>query len=196
MHKGVFYHQDGEIYFTKQGEFYMKNLILICSVFLISQFATAGGFIEPYIGYQMGTMEYSNGVEGKIKGTALGLRAGYQMVIPWVALDVQMGKGSISEIIPEDDYTYTDVGVTVGASVPFLRPYVGYIPQAKTKLENTAASYDVEGTGLKLGLGIKLLPLIDINVEQTNYTFKKANGVDLTNEGKGKITTIGLGITF
>lgn len=174
----------------------MKNLILICSLVLVSIVAQAGGFIEPYIGYQMGKFEYPNGVEGDSKGTALGLRAGYQMVIPWFALDVQMGKGKISDVIPEDDYSYTDFGVVVGASVPFVRPFIGYVPAAKTKLKNSGSTDTVEGTGLKLGLGIKILPLVDINIEQMNYEFKEVDGVDLTTNAKHKITTIGLGITF
>lgn len=174
----------------------MKNLIIICALVLVSAVAQAGGFVEPYVGYQMGKFEFSNGVEGDSKGTALGLRAGYQMVIPWFALDVQMGKGKISDVIPEYDYSYTDFGVTVGASIPFVRPFVGYIPTAKTKLEGGGATDEYEGKGLKLGLGIKILPLIDINVEQVNYEFDEVDGVSLSNKAKHKITTIGLGITF
>ncbi|MCM2354446.1 MAG: porin family protein [Pseudobdellovibrio sp.] len=174
----------------------MKNLLLALSVVLVTSAANAGGFIEPYVGYQMGKFDYGGGVEGDSKGTALGLRAGYQMVIPWFALDVQMGKGKISDVTPEDDYSYTDVGVVVGASVPFVRPFIGYVPAAKTKLKNSGSSDTVEGTGLKLGLGIKILPLVDINVEQMNYEFKEVNGIDLAEKAKHKITTIGLGITF
>lgn len=174
----------------------MKNLIMICALVLVGQVAKAGGFVEPYIGYQTGKFEFSNGVEGDSKGTALGLRAGYQMVIPWIALDVQLGKGKVSDVIPEYDYSYTDFGVTVGASVPFVRPFIGYIPAAKTKLEGGGATDEYKGTGLKLGLGIKILPLVDINIEQVSYEFKERDGVELSEKAKHKITTIGLGMTF
>lgn len=172
----------------------MKKLLVLSSVVLFSSFANAGGFIEPYIGYQTGKVEDSND-SIDTKGTALGLRAGYQWIIPWVALDVKMFKGT-TETTPEGDLTFTDVGVTVGASVPFLRPFIGYIPAAKQKLEVGSATDEFEGTGLKLGLGIKILPLIDINIEQVNYEFDKLDGLTLTDKVTHKTTMIGLGITF
>lgn len=175
----------------------MKNLIMICALVLVSTVAKAGGFIEPYAGYQMG--EYSTSTTTtKDKGTALGLRAGYQMIIPWFALDVKMYKGQ-DDANPASDISFTDIGVTVGASVPFLRPYIGYVPSAKLKSEATGTSVEVKGTALKLGLGIKILPLVDINIEQTTYTLKdfSLNGVDIPNASADyKSTMIGLGITF
>lgn len=173
----------------------MKNLLMVCALVLGASVAQAGMFIEPNIGIQKGEVTYSNGSTEDSKGTALGLRLGYQMVIPWVALDVRMSKGTV-ESSPESDYSGTDIGITAGASVPFLRPFVGYVPAAKQKFEAGGASNELEGNALKLGLGIKLLPLIDINIDQTTYTFKKMDGVDLTSDAKHKITTIGLGITF
>lgn len=173
----------------------MKKLIMICSLVLVSTVANAGGFIEPYVGIQKGTATDANGTDFDSKGTALGLRLGYQMVIPWVALDVRMNKGTI-ETAPEQDYSGTDIGITAGASVPFLRPMIGYVPAAKQKFEASGSSFEFEGSALKLGLGIKILPLIDINIDQTSYTFKKVDGLDLSSDVKHKITTIGLGITF
>lgn len=173
----------------------MKNLIMVCALVLGASVAQAGGFIEPYIGIQKGEFTDSVGNSPDSKGTGLGLRLGYQMVIPWVALDVRMNKGTVDSTT-EYDYSGTDVGITVGASVPFLRPFVGYVPTAKQKIEGGGTSNEFEGNALKLGLGIKLLPLIDINIDQTTYTFKKIDGVDLATENKHKITTIGIGMTF
>lgn len=174
----------------------MKNLIMICSLVLVSTVANAGGFIEPYVGIMKGTYKQSGISDIDTKGTSLGLRLGYQMVIPWVALDVKMTKGTI-ESSSKSDISYTDVGITAGASVPFVRPYIGYIPSAKTKVEPSgAASYNNEGSALKLGLGIKILPLVDINIEKVDYTFKKQDGVDLVNDIKHETLTFGLGITF
>ncbi|AZZ35858.1 hypothetical protein CIK05_03270 [Bdellovibrio sp. qaytius] len=176
----------------------MKNLIMICALVLGSQVAKAGGFIEPYLGYQTGKVEISGGSTLKDKGTALGLRAGYQMVIPWFALDAKMYKGK-DDASPQDDVSFTDVGVTVGASVPFLRPFIGYIPSAKIKSEGTGFDMTIKGTGLKLGLGIKILPLIDINIEHTTYSLKdpEVNGVTFTGTKADYTTTmIGLGMTF
>ena len=173
----------------------MKNLIMICSLVLVGQIANAGAFIEPYIGIQKGEVTDSSGDKVDSKGTALGLRAGYQMVIPWIALDVRLNKGTV-ESNPEEDYSGTDVGITVGASVPFVRPFLGYVPAAKQKFEANGTSGELEGSALKLGLGIKILPLIDINLDQTTYTFKKFNGNDVTGDPKHVITTIGIGMTF
>jgi len=174
----------------------MKNLIMICSLVLIGQVANAGAFIEPYIGMEKGELDFGSTGTADTKGTALGLRAGYQMVIPWVALDVKLVKGD-AERVPEADTSYTDVGVTVGASVPFLRPFIGYIPAAKMKLEGSGITDEYsKGTGLKLGLGIKILPLVDINIEQVSYEFKERDGVELSEKTKHKSLMIGLGMTF
>lgn len=174
----------------------MKNLIMICSLVLVTQVASAGSFIEPYIGYQTGDFEFSNGTSVDSKATTLGLRAGYQMVIPWIALDVKLAKGSLEDTTPDVDYSFTDIGVTVGASIPFVRPFIGYIPAAKTTLEGGGATDEYKGTGLKLGLGIKILPLIDINIEQVSYEFDEIDGVDLATKAKHKTTMIGVGMTF
>ena len=175
----------------------MKNLVLALSVVLVSTAAHAGMFIEPNIGYQTGEFEVTGSPSTDVKGTALGLRAGYQMVIPWVALDAKMFKGKTDEDNSED-ISHTDIGITVGASVPFVRPFVGYVPAAKIKAEGDTSSVELEGTALKLGLGIKILPLIDINIEQTTYDIKKMDGNDLPAgvEADYKTTTIGLGMTF
>lgn len=178
----------------------MKNLIMICSLVLFGQLANAGGFIEPYLGYQTG--EFNNNLPGgvtKDKGTALGLRAGYQMVIPWVALDVKMYKGK-DDSDPKADVSFTDIGVTVGASVPFVRPFIGYVPSTTLKNSDSTTTTEVKGSALKLGLGIKILPFIDINIEQTTYTLKDeatVNGVTITGlDLDYKTTMIGIGMTF
>lgn len=175
----------------------MKNLIMICALVLVSTVANAGGFIEPYIGMEKGELDFGAGGTADTKGTALGLRAGYQMVIPWFALDVKMVKGDAETTPVEADTSYTDLGVTVGASVPFVRPFIGYIPSAKMKLEGGGITDEyAKGTGLKLGVGIKILPLVDINIEQVSYEFKERDGVELTDKTKHKSLMIGLGITF
>lgn len=173
----------------------MKKLLMICSLVLVSTVANAGGFIEPYIGIQKGETTDSLGNKTDSKGTGLGLRLGYQAVIPWVALDVRINKGT-RETAPEQDYSGTDIGITAGASVPFLRPFIGYVPAAKQKYEASGLTNELEGTALKLGLGIKILPLIDINIDQTTYKFKKLNDVDVTGDPKHVITTLGIGMTF
>lgn len=168
---------------------------MICSLVLVSTAANAGGFIEPYIGIQKGEFTNSNGTDYDTKGTALGLRLGYQAVIPWVALDIRLNDGTVDST-PEVDYSGTDIGITAGVSVPFLRPMIGYIPQAKQKFESGGSSDEYKGTALKIGLGIKILPLVDINIDQTAYTFDEVDGQDLNNKAKHKILTVGLGIVF
>ncbi len=173
----------------------MKNLIMICSLVLVGQIANAGAFVEPYIGMTTGKFKVTGASDTDSKGTALGLRAGYQMVIPWIALDVKILKGS-AETNPESDMSFTDVGITVGASVPFVRPFIGYIPAAKTKLEANGASDEYEGSALKLGIGIKILPLVDINIEKVDYTFKEVDGISLPDSIKHETLMIGVGMTF
>lgn len=177
----------------------MKHLFILSSIVFFTAFAKAGYFAEPYLGYQMGTTKTTVGgssSEDKIKGTALGVRLGYEMLIPWFALDVKMFSGK-DDSSPENDIKHTDIGLTVGATIPFVRPFVGYVPAAKITSEGGGTSTDLEGSAIKLGLGFTILPFLDINVEQTIYDIKEIDGASLSGvDIEYQTTMIGLGITF
>ncbi len=159
----------------------MKNLIMICSLVLVGQIANAGGFVEPYIGYANSKLEGTfipalggTSTESKVKGPVLGLRAGYQFVLPWVALEVSQFNGE-DDSSPSNDVKGTDIGVTAGLSLPIVRPYAGYVFSSKTEVGST----EYTGTAMKVGVGFGFLPLVHLNVELINTEFKEINGNDI-----------------
>lgn len=162
----------------------MKNLILALSVVLVSTVANAGGFVEPYIGYATNKTEgtFAAGIpviggtnfDTESKGPVYGLRAGYKFILPWVALEASQFKGKTDDD-PSNDVTGTDIGATVGLSLPIVRPYAGYVFSSKLKSDDT----EFEGTAMKLGVGFGFLPLVHLNIEMVDTKFKEVDGQDL-----------------
>lgn len=188
----------------------MKKLIMICALVLGSQAAKAGFVAEPYLGYQMGTVDKttvpafgSSTSTSKDKGTVIGARLGYSFLIPVVSFDYSMYNGKDDQS-PSSKMTGTNMALTVGAQmIPLVRPYAGYIFSAKNKSDDGTSAATVTGTGMKVGLGIKILPLLNINVEYAKYDYKDIDGIsgytkvsEVYSDLKYTTTTIGLSYVF
>lgn len=185
----------------------MKQLLTVLSILLISKLSYAGLVLEPYLGYQMGTLDatYTGGTaaSSKDKGPVFGARIGYSFVVPWVALDYSMYSGKDDATTP-NDLKQTNIGLTVGAQMlPLIRPYAGYIFSAKNKASDSTSEATYTGTGLKVGIGFKVLPLLNINVEFAKIDYKDyetstASGKvsDLFSDFKYTTSTIGLSYVF
>jgi hypothetical protein len=185
----------------------MKQLLMVFSVLLISKLSYAGLVLEPYLGYQMGTAEATTiggtTASSKDKGTVVGARVGYSFLVPWVALDYSMYSGK-DDTDPAGDLKQTNIGVTVGAQmIPLVRPYAGYIFSAKNEVDDGTGAVTVKGTGMKVGLGFKILPLLNINVEFAKLDYKDVESSagsssisDVYSEFKYTTTTIGLSYVF
>lgn len=179
----------------------MKNLIMVCALVLGAQVAQAGGFVEPYIGYANakwdGTLVAGLGggtTESKIKGPVYGLRAGYQFILPWVALEASQFKGK-DDASPSQDVKTTDIGFTAGLNLPIVRPYAGYVFSSKSEVGNS----EYTGTAMKLGVGLGFIPLIYVNIEMVDTKFKEVDGVDIGtifSDVKAKTTAFTISYVF
>ena len=161
----------------------MKKLALISLILLVARVSFAGAFVEPYLGYETGTMKgtYAAGgtFDSTIKGEALGIRLGYKFLIPWIAFDAKYFVGS-DDSNPSNDITRTDLGITVGlGSLPIVRPYVGYNFSTKEKYKSSLSNATLNGDSFKVGVGFKILPLVDVNLDYNKFTFKDSSGTDI-----------------
>lgn len=157
---------------------------------MITSFSSqAGVLLEPLIGYSSGkyNSESSNGSSGElsVKGMSYGGRLGYQNLGFQLGLDYLKSNMSADE----GDLETSELGLFVGFEFPvLLRVYAGYIVSGKGTLtgdDPTEEDIDLKGgTGLKLGVGLTLLPFLDFNVEYRNikYDSQKASGLTLDHD--------------
>lgn len=172
----------------------MKKVILLSSLLLISGFARADVFAEPFIGVQSGNFGGNNATADS-KGTSVGLRLGYGKAMPWFALEGLYTKGTIA-LTPEANFAATDLSVVFGADLKALRPFAGYVASSKSLVEAGSNSQTYSGTGFKIGIDVKLAPKITFHVESIRYTYTEADGVALSSEYKAESLVAGLGIRF
>lgn len=162
-------------------------LAALALVFAVHSRAEAGILVEPYLGYQMlmtdvklgagaGSLE---GQSAKIDGTGIGygLRAGFTLPMIFAAVDYSMASVSSSAkevpaglTITSGTDARTSLGLTVGLSLPLVRPYVGYIFDDQIKDDTDTNS----GSGFKLGVGFTVFPMIKLNAEYQMVTYTKS----------------------
>jgi hypothetical protein len=178
-------------------EVVMKAILLAILVlfFSIGNRAEAGVLLEPYLGYQALVTDITLGaaatpLDGTVlklatNGLGFGVRVGFALPVVFFALDYSSasGKMTVSEpanfTITPDEFSRTALGVTVGASLKVVRPYVGYIFDDQSKSGNTTFS----GTGFKVGVGFSIIPKLSLNAEYVTSTFTKAKdsaGTEIT----------------
>ena len=190
------------------------GLILVTSIFSLN--ASAALLIEPVVGY-------SAGLKGKVheadtsgggtvaennfsggSGVSYGGRLGYQKLGFQVGLDYLH-----STINPEDKDFKSNLDVNewaafVGFEFPILfRVYGAYIFSADGQGKyDTGASFEKltmkDGSGFKAGLGLTLLPFLDINFEYRKTTFGewKAGSTKVEGDIDANIYMIGLSLPF
>lgn len=159
----------------------MKKLLLALSMLTFTSVAQAGFMIEPYVGYETGSSKQSGSPDSDYTGTTLGARLGYGMLGLSFGLDYTMASGTIDETTPPDtDVDATDMGLFVSYEFPILlRVYATYILSSKA---DVGQPEDIEGSGMKLGVGFTGLPFVVINLEMTNRTFDEYDGQPITPE--------------
>jgi hypothetical protein len=161
-----------------------KLLIALLLGFTIN--ANAGLLLEPYIGYNFAAVE-DDGEGSAATGAMVGGRVGMTILgTAFIALDYSTGKldwepegGSTAEL----DGTMTRAGITVGADIPVapIRLWAGWY-----QMEYDPGLNDLEGDGIKLGAGLTVLPIVDINLEYFNGEFDENDGIsidDVTEKG-------------
>ncbi len=163
----------------------MKRILGLILFFSASN-ASAGLLLEPYLGYNITAIESGNDGTAA-KGPMIGGRVGFTFASTFfIALDYSTGdlswepEGGVNVKL---EGTMTRTGVTAGMDIPIapLRAWAGYY-QADYEPSGSGYKYKAEdGTGYKLGLGITVLPIIDINVEYFSGKYDKLNDVSVSN---------------
>lgn len=149
---------------------------------LIAISAFADIFVEPSLGYGFGTNETTGTLLGfpatakdDVTGFGLGLKAGYSATMFFGGLDLQYVLGSSKDEAggADNDVTQTNIGAVVGLDFIFLRAWAGYIFSANVKVDDSSSTELSEGSGFKIGVGYKIIPMLSLNAEYTMITFDK-----------------------
>jgi hypothetical protein len=190
----------------------MKTIAVFLTLLLGLQ-AKAGVLLEPYLGYDTGSLKMtsiSSGTDTNVKntGTAFGAQIGYRFpAMFWIAADVASLSGTSK---PDDvtqtssDYTGTAMGVVLGYQWHILRFWGGYGFDDKFTLKGDATSTDTvfKGTNMKLGIGVMPVNHVSINFEYIVPKYTKADTSGLTNVtladfySKFDTTVMRLGVSF
>lgn len=152
----------------------MKKLFAVC-VFVFGYQAQAGLHLEPYLGYNVGALQVKvagQDIGDAMSGVLLGARVGYSLPLFYVAADYSLGSGLKSEVSASSvDIDVSRLGVVAGfTGLPMFDFYGGYLLNTTVKVDQTGVP-DFKGSGLKVGVGFTMLPLISINAEyiMNNY---------------------------
>jgi hypothetical protein len=175
----------------------MKNLFLALSLALVlPTVAQAGFMIEPYLGYETGTLKQTGSEEIKHKGTNLGARLGYQILGLKFGLDYMQGTQTSEQTGSADgDYKPIDMGAFVGYEFPFLlQVYASYFVSSKASVSPSSLSGDLTGKGTRVGIGWTGLPFVVINLEMITRSYEKWGEYDL--DGKLEGTSTGLSLSL
>tara|TARA_B100001248_G_C27397930_1_gene467132 strand:- start:3914 stop:4483 length:570 start_codon:yes stop_codon:yes gene_type:complete len=183
----------------------MKIIGFALLFFGLPVFAQSGGGIltEPYAGYFQGTMEL-NGVaqEGDIRSYAAGARLGYRSDSGIAfGIDYAQGNGDVEFGSSEFDTTIKDGGVFIGYYFPkYMKVWATYIVQHEIILEEFPSSgssdYEAEGTGFNVGIGIRGIPFININVIHSMRDLDEANNSDLTGPNTVNTTMLSISLPY
>jgi hypothetical protein len=161
---------------------FFTKVLLTAVLVLAAQTAKADLYLEPYIGYGMGTAEIQQSA-GKdshyLTSTVIGGRVGLGLPIVFLGVDYSLGTGTSTVkdngtgSAAGGDATSTQLFAVVGAHIPLLRAYAGYGLINDLKLKNSNGESTLKGSAIKLGVGYSGLPFVAINFEMITSTFNK-----------------------
>lgn len=167
----------------------MKQIFAALTVLIgLSSVSQAGIMIEPYLGYETGNLVYNPNTPAiqltdNLTAPSYGLRLGYKFLLPWVALDYAGAAGNVKSgnaFAPDTTYTRSSLGAVIGTDLPLVRFWAGYGFSNELAYKSTATTNATKfkGTYLKAGLGLKVIPLMSVNVEyKINSYTRYDNGV-------------------
>lgn len=159
----------------------MKRILLMSALAAFvfgatAQKAMAGLYVEPYLGYEKGTLDTGGTSDDDITGTGFGVRLGYSMLsLAFGAEYGTLGGTQEDSSGTESDFDITDMGLFVSYEFPVMfRVFATYILDAKADDGGGEAS----GDGMKFGVGYTGFPFIVINLEKIsrNYDTYDSNG--------------------
>lgn len=163
----------------------MKKLMMALTVVVLGSAAHAGILIEPNVGYETGTYEFTSSNKGDYSGTMFGARLGYTMMGFMFGVDYSTGSGTAKPDGGGGDgkLAPTDIGAFVGYKFPIMfRAYLSYF--LDSKMHDKDASADYKGKGYRIGIGYTGLPFVAINLEMISRSFDEYDGISFTPEMK------------
>lgn len=177
----------------------MKYLLALF-IFSLAAPASAGVFVEPYLGYATGHFEHTITVNGTtlqridtdFSGAAYGARAGLKFAT--VAIGGEYQGGSMDFSGAGGGFKPKDLGVFAGLFLPGgLRFWGTYFFKSK--------SDSIEGHGMKGGIGYLMMKHLSLNVEYLTYTFKtislpQFSGIAIGYSGKASALVFSLSAPF
>lgn len=168
----------------------MKSFIKLTLFLLSTTVATkswAGLLVEPFLGYEIGsTLQMESGSSnggGKTTGLDLGVRVGYKLpMMLWFAADYSMMSGGVFKADTSGNDGKIDrsnLYIDVGFDLPVLaRVWLGYgvMNSFKSSPDSGGSSSTIkDGTNIKLGVGLKTLPFLSINLEYFMHDYAKVD---------------------
>ncbi len=169
----------------------MRKLNIILAVALISLLALpakAGLLLEPYLGYQGGTLKTSitgGGSEDfNFYGATLGGRVGLTLPLLFFGADYSLvAGGKVTGNGQNADASQSQLFLVGGIAIPLLRAWLGYGLMNDLSAKFSGGEMKFKGDALKLGVGFTGLPFVAINFEYIMNDYKKLSTVG----GEGSI---------
>ncbi|MGE4131683.1 MAG: outer membrane beta-barrel protein [Bdellovibrionales bacterium] len=169
-----------------------------CIVLTLISFpkANAEFLVEPYAGYHMGTWKTTS-PSHDLNGISYGLRLGYLSSGFMVGADYMLGKWSDDVTPTSNDWEPKDLALFFGYNFPTLvRLYFAYAFDAEAELTASGSSSKYSGTGVKFGVGFRVVPLVSINLEMIRDTYDEVNGNNLSTDLKTNMYGVTVSFPF
>jgi hypothetical protein len=170
-----------------------QNLIVACLIVFGTSIARASILVEPYLGYTLADYETSSN-KYDANGIVMGARLAYELPVLWFGVDYMMSNQTV-ETNPESDADASRLGVAVGANVPMgVRVWGAYYFSDSFEFDGGS---ELEGTGVKLGVGFRLIPLLHLNFEYLMSTYDESDGASITDrEVNGFIVSLSVPLSL
>lgn len=173
--------------------------LVIATVLVLSSTAQAGILLDPYLGYGLGKYEATGtgGEKGDANAAALGARVGGTFAMLFIGADYSMTLGGKTD--PDggaagEDFDKSDLYAVIGADLPLIRAWVGYglMNSLELKPPGAASTEFSGGTNFKAGVGLKIIPMVSINLEyiMNDYKKLKSGGVEVTLPNAGGLQEV------
>lgn len=170
-----------------------KHIVLFCTLFL-SLSAFAGGYIEPYVGYETGKIKVNAiSYEEDLKGMTFGGKLGYSSLGLALGLDYMKGNLEVQDN-PVADFKTTDIGAFVQYTFPVLvKASASYFFSSKGEDDNSTT---FKGSGYKIGAGFTGLPFVTINLDMINIHYNEVDGTSTDPDADRKTYMLSVGLPF
>lgn len=171
----------------------MKYLLIPISLF-VTNFAHAGFFIEPFIGYKSETIkltDFLNSVtEIKTAEPSYGVKLGYRSLVGIdlnLAGEISTGQASVSSQIEKSKFSHTNASIQLGVNaLGLIKMYLGSSFLNEFNLEDSSSlqGYKLSGPAFHAGLQLKFFPLISLGLQYNLNQYNSIVGANYIGDSK------------